>query len=62
MASDVYFAIVSRSCGYRALCKSEGNNKLIWWTEVYNDKRDARRAITLMQAFTPSAQVYDLTN
>jgi uncharacterized protein YegP (UPF0339 family) len=59
--SEVWFAIVDRSGGYRALCKSEGNNELIWWTEVYKSKASAQHAIDLMQANAASAKVYDLT-
>lgn len=57
----IYFEIVPRSGGYRALCKSRGNGKLIWWTEIYVRKSAARTAIDRLRVFAPSAKIYDRT-
>jgi uncharacterized protein YegP (UPF0339 family) len=62
MASEIYFVITPREGGFRALCKSSGNRELIWWTEVYPDKRDAQHAIDLMQEHAADATVLDITN
>ena len=57
----LYFEIVPRSGGYRALLKSAGNHELIWYTEVYKYKTGAQHAIDLAKAYAPSAPVYDRT-
>jgi len=58
----IRFEIVTRKGGYRALCRSAGpSRELIWWTEVYPDKRDARHAIALLERHAAAAPVYDLT-
>lgn len=58
----IRFEIVPRKGGYRALCRSAGpSRELIWWTEVYSDKRGARHAIRLLKEHAASAKVYDKT-
>jgi uncharacterized protein YegP (UPF0339 family) len=46
--------------GYRVRVK-DGNNKLIFWTQVYKHKRSALRAIELMQTYASTAEVVDKT-
>lgn len=48
------------SRGYRVHVK-DGNNKLIFWTQVYKHKRSALRAIELMQTYARTAEVVDKT-
>jgi uncharacterized protein YegP (UPF0339 family) len=55
----MYFSIVTASGGYRAHLYSGGN--LVWWTEVYTTKANARNAISVAQSSTSSTPVYDRT-
>lgn len=57
----IYFEIVPRKGGYRALCRNRENRKLIWWTEVYTRKTGARTAINRLKEYAPAAKVYDRT-
>jgi uncharacterized protein YegP (UPF0339 family) len=57
----IYFEIVPRKGGFRALCRSRENRKLIWWTEIYVRKAGARTAIKRMKEYAPTAPVYDRT-
>jgi uncharacterized protein YegP (UPF0339 family) len=38
-----------------------GNNKLVFWTEVYSQKAGAWNAVRLLQSEAASAPVYDRT-
>lgn len=42
------YEIVKTDDGFRARFKG-ANGEIVWWTENYNDERDARAAITLIQ-------------
>ena len=44
--------------GYRVHVQ-DGNNKLIFWTEVYKLKPSAQTAIALMKEYAASARVID---
>ena len=37
------------------------NGRIIWWTESYTSRANAKNAIDLIKAFGPGAPVYDLT-
>jgi uncharacterized protein YegP (UPF0339 family) len=52
------FSIDTASGGYRAHAWGS-NGKLVWWTEVYTSKANARHAINIMKAGAASAPVYD---
>lgn len=56
----MYFEIVPRKGGFRALLKGN-NHELVWWTEIYPRKSSAQHAIDLAKAYSPSAKVYDRT-
>jgi uncharacterized protein YegP (UPF0339 family) len=56
----MYFTIRLDNDGYRARFFGS-NHELVWWTEGYVHKSDARRAIDLLKAYAPSAPVYDQT-
>lgn len=58
--NPLYFEIVSASGGYRAHIK-DANHKLIWWTEVYVTKANARHACDLVKAYAANAPIYDRT-
>ena len=57
--NPIYFEIVGASGGYRGHVKDRGNHKLIWWTQVYARKEDAKYAIDLLRAHASTAPVYD---
>jgi uncharacterized protein YegP (UPF0339 family) len=42
------YEIVKTDGGFRARFKG-ANGEIVWWTETYNEERDARAAITLIQ-------------
>jgi uncharacterized protein YegP (UPF0339 family) len=56
----MYFQIVPRSGGYRALLKGD-NHELVWMTEIYVRKAGAEHAISLAKTYAPSAPIEDLT-
>jgi uncharacterized protein YegP (UPF0339 family) len=56
----MYFEIVSASGGYRAHIKDQ-NHKLIFWTEVYSTKANARHACELVKANALGAPIHDRT-
>jgi uncharacterized protein YegP (UPF0339 family) len=56
----MYFQIVPRSGGYRALLKGD-NHELVWMTEIYVRKAGAEHAIDLAKAKAATAPVEDLT-
>lgn len=43
--------------GYRVHYTDVKNNKVIYWTQVYNDLQTAEYAITLAKAYAPTAPV-----
>jgi uncharacterized protein YegP (UPF0339 family) len=56
----MYFTIESASGGYRAKIYG-GNNRLVFWTEVYESKASAQNAIDMVKNGAYSALVYDRT-
>lgn len=59
--NPIYFEIVFAEGGYRAHVKST-DHKLIWWTQVYKEKRSAEHAIGLLRAYAATAPLIDRTN
>jgi len=53
-----YFTIEAASGGYRAHFYG-GNDKLVWWTQVYSEKQSAREAIDFAGSNAAGAPVYD---
>jgi uncharacterized protein YegP (UPF0339 family) len=53
------FEIVPASGGWRAHYADAKNGKLILWSQVYNDIRDARYAVALTKAYAATAPVID---
>ncbi|PTL58895.1 YegP family protein [Paraconexibacter algicola] len=53
----MYFRIRYDADGYRALAYAS-NHQLIWWTEGYVSKADARRAIDLIKREGPGGDVH----
>lgn len=51
------FEIHPASGGWRVHYQNVRNGKLIFWTQVYNDLRDAERAIQLARLYARSAPV-----
>lgn len=47
--------------GYRVRYEDVRNGKLILWSQVYSDKRDAHKAIQLAKLYARTAPVVDLT-
>lgn len=54
----MYFTIESASGGYRAHIYG-GNNRLVFWTEVYTTKAAAQNAIDMVKAGAATASTYD---
>jgi uncharacterized protein YegP (UPF0339 family) len=57
MAFQIHPASNKGKPGYRVHYTDVKNSKIINWTQVYNDLRDAERAITLAKAYSASAPV-----
>ncbi len=53
-----YFMIEPASGGFRAHFYG-GNDRLVWWTEVYSTKQAAKQAIQFAKDHAYSAPVYD---
>jgi len=49
------FKIRPASGGWRVLFMDAKNGKIIFWTQVYNDLRDARKAIKLAKLWASTA-------
>jgi uncharacterized protein YegP (UPF0339 family) len=49
------FKIHPASGGWRVLFVDAKNGKIIFWTQVYNDLRDARKAIKLTKLWARGA-------
>lgn len=54
----MYFTIESASGGYRAHIYG-GNHRLVFWTEVYEDRAGAENAINMVKAGAAGASIYD---
>lgn len=58
MADQPYITIDPAAGGYR--CHFWGaNEKLVWWTETYTQKHNAKKAVEFLQYWAPKARVYD---
>lgn len=53
-----YFTIEAASGGWRAHFYG-ANDRLVWWTQVYKEKKDARDAISFAERKAAAAPVYD---
>lgn len=53
------FELVTDAKGFHARFWTGGN--IIWWTESYKNKADAKHAVGLISAYAEAAPLYDLT-
>ena len=56
----MYYEIVRAQGGYRAHIRGE-NNRLVWWTEVYESKSGATNAIDMVKSAFGAGEVKDET-
>jgi uncharacterized protein YegP (UPF0339 family) len=53
-----YFTIDPAKGGYRSHFWGD-NHRLVWWTQTYDEKVDAARAIAMLKRHTATAPVRD---
>lgn len=53
------FEIVNDSKGFHARFWSNGN--IIWWTESYTSKANAKAGVGIISVYAEDAPLYDLT-
>jgi len=57
MAFEIHPASNNGKLGYRVHFTDVKNHKIIYWTQVYNDLRDAEHAIALAKTYAATAPV-----
>ncbi len=53
-----YFTIDRAKDGYQSHFWGD-NHRLVWWTQVYDEKESAEHAIWLLQRYAAVSPVYD---
>jgi len=61
MQWEIRYADNGSRLGYRVRFVDAKNHKVISWTQVYNEKRDAEIAIRLHRAYAATAPLKDYT-